>query len=303
MSLPAGLKRAVEGALRESGDPSPISDVTPVFGGDINRAARIVTGKGRYLLKWKDGAPPGFFGAEAHGLQLLADAGEIRVPEVHAWSDPGADHPAFIVMEWIDEVRGASNSAVFAERFGRALAALHRHHADMHGLDRDNFIGSLPQPNAQTPSWIEFYRDMRIGAQMEIARRIGRLPPERERCLRRLMERLDVFLDDETMPPSLLHGDLWSGNYMIAPGDEPVIIDPAVYYGHREVEMAFTELFGGFPERFYRAYNEVYPLDPGYAGRRSLYQLYPLMVHMNLFGGGYASRVDAICRYYVGRAG
>jgi fructosamine-3-kinase len=273
-----------------------VTDTRSVSGGDINQAARVTFGGGETcLLKWKRGVDAGFFEAEAHGLRELAAAEEIRVPRVLAVGERGG--PAFLAIEWIE--RG-SKGPDFAERFGRALAALHHHEADTHGLDRDNYIGAIPQINTpRTASWTTFYREQRVGAQMRFARERGRLPKSREAALTRLQDRLGEWLDDETMRPSLLHGDLWGGNYMVDANGRPVLIDPAVYYGHRETDLAMTELFGGFPPRFYAAYNEAYPLD-GYGERRELYQLYHVLNHMNLFGGGYGSSADRIVQRYVG---
>jgi fructosamine-3-kinase len=180
------------------------------------------------------------------------------------------------------------------------LAALHRHTSTQYGLDHDNFIGELPQLNGRSADWVEFYRDQRIAPQVSIARQRGLLHRERERLLTRVMDRLPNLFGVHSEPPALLHGDLWSGNYMVADGDEPVIVDPAVYYGNREVEIAFTELFGGFPGGFLDAYHEAYPLAPDYRERRALYQLYPLLVHLNHFGEGYGPQVDAVCAHYVG---
>ncbi len=292
MILPADVREALAAQLGVG-----VAEARAVYGGDINQAAQVTLSDGeRLFIKWNPRSPEGMFAAEAHGLRTLAAAEAIRVPAVIAVGD---DHPAYLAMAWIEEARGGIDRRAFAERFGRELAALHQATADQHGLARDNYIGFIVQPNTPTASWIEFYRERRIGAQMDVARRLGRLPRAREQALTRLQEWLDVFLDDEVIAPSLLHGDLWSGNYMVAPGDEPVLVDPAAYYGHREVDLAMTELFGGFPPRFYAAYDEVYPLD-GYDQRRLLYQLYPLIVHLNHFGGGYGARVDAIARHYVG---
>jgi fructosamine-3-kinase len=218
---------------------------------------------------------------------------------VIAQGDADGSCPAFLVLEWIET--GGKHADGIMERFGAALADLHRYTAPLHGLDRDNFIGRLPQPNDQTPSWIEFYRDQRIGSQMKLARQNGRLPARREDLLTRLMDRLSDWLDDETMPPALLHGDLWGGNYLVDDREQAVLIDPAVYYGHREMDLAMTELFGGFSSRFYDAYNAAYSLDRGYTERRDLYQLYYILVHLNLFGEGYGGRVDSIAARYVGR--
>jgi fructosamine-3-kinase len=284
--IPPDLLAAVSAALGAT-----IRDIRPVHGGDINQAARLVLPGGEAVfLKWNRGVPPDFFAAEAAGLRVIQAAGAIRVPEVLA---VGAT-PAFLALEWIEPGGRGMMTAAFAERLGHELAALHATPATEHGFPEANYIGSLPQPNGQTRSWVAFYRDERIGAQMAIARRLGRLPAPREQALERLQAWLPVFLDDEAIAPGLLHGDLWGGNFMAAASGDPVLIDPAVYFGHREVDLAMTELFGGFPPDFYAAYGEVHPLD-GYTERRALYQLYPLLVHMNLFGGGYA-----IVRHYVG---
>ncbi|HLA42631.1 MAG TPA: fructosamine kinase family protein, partial [Aggregatilineales bacterium] len=204
--------------------------------------------------------------------------------------------PAFLLLEWLSPERPRHADAL-AEKLGEGLAALHQRTQANHGLDHDNYIGSLPQHNQEESSWAVFYRDHRIRAQGEIARQRGRLPASREKLLNALLEEIPLIVPD--VSPSLLHGDLWGGNYMAGVNDTPVIYDPAVYYGHREVEIAFTELFGGFPKRFYDAYNAIFPLDAGYHKRKALYQLYPLMVHMNLFGGGYASQVDSIMQQYI----
>lgn len=292
MNLPSSLKEALENQLG-----AKLKTVQPVSGGDINEAARVETASESYFLKWNAHSPVGMFTAEARGLGLLASANALRLPQVIAYREATPEAPAFLLLEWLPPVY-AKNSDQLAERLGTGLAALHQHTAALHGLDHDNFIGSLPQPNTQQPSWIAFYRDQRIGSQARIAQQQGYLPAHRARLLEALYKKLPDLLPDA--PPSLLHGDLWGGNYMAISGDIPVIYDPAVYYGHREVELAFTELFGGFSPRFYAAYNATFPLDSGYRERKELYQLYPIMVHMNLFGGGYALRVDDILRHYVG---
>lgn len=289
--IPGDIRSALEASLDLT-----VKDAHTVAGGDINQAARVTLYDGEALfLKWNRAAPADFFESEAHGLRTLAAAGAIRVPAVLAVGSS----PAFLALEWIEAAHGAFDRDRFAERFGQAMAALHRHTAPEHGLERDNYIGSIPQINTPSPSWVAFYRDRRIGMQMQFARERGRLPREREELLTQLQARLETLLDDDAMPPALTHGDLWGGNYMLAPGGEPALIDPAVYYGHRETDLAMTELFGGFPPRFYAAYHEAYPLDPGYEERRELYQLYHILNHMNLFGGGYGSRADSIARRYV----
>ncbi|RPI93161.1 MAG: fructosamine kinase, partial [Chloroflexi bacterium] len=312
MTLPPALRARLADLLG-----APVEQEQPVYGGDINQSARFVCGRRPYFVKWNAQAPADMFPTEAHGLQLLDEARAVRVPRVIAQGDASGssasgssasgnsasgnsasgssadgDCPAFLVLEWIETGSKYGSGQALAD-FGAALAAMHRHTADQHGLDRDNYIGRLPQPNTPSPRWSTFYRDQRIGYQMALARRLGRLPHYREDVLTRLMERLPELLDDKMMPPSLIHGDLWGGNYMIDNRNCAVLIDPAVCYGHREMDLAMSELFGGFSPSFYEAYFEAYPA-PGYPERRALYQLYYILAHLNLFGESYGSRVDAI---------
>lgn len=280
------------------GESLTVRNVAGVSGGDINEAAKITLSDGRTLfLKYNPEPLPRLFEVEARGLALLREARAVRVPHVYAVRPSTEDHPAFLLMEWLPT--GSSRTPDVMREFGRKLARLHQHTWESYGLDYDNYIGSLPQRNTPTRSWVEFYRGQRLGAQRELAKRLGRLPAEREAKLERLMERLDELIDESSVRPSLLHGDLWGGNYLVSEG-EAVLIDPAVYYGDREVELAFTELFGGFSREFYEGYSEVWPLDADYEERKALYQLYPLLVHLNLFGESYGAGVDRVLRRYAG---
>lgn len=288
--LPISLQKAIEAQFH-------ILSVEGCGGGDINQAARLNTPDGPFFIKWHPNSPTGMFSAEAKGLALLAQANTLlRIPQVMSVQEQTNDTPAYLILEWFNEGR----SHRYAEQLGYGLANLHQQTVSQHGLDHNNYIGSLPQSNQFTAAWVDFYANQRIKPQMEIARRSGELPPHREKLLETLLSRLSEFLPHDNPPASLLHGDLWRGNVMSIVNGPPAIIDPAVYYGHREIEIAFTELFGGLGTRFYETYNEVYPLPPDYVERRSLYQLYPLMVHMNIFRGAYGNRVDAILRHYVG---
>lgn len=295
--LPAGLAGVVTETLEAAGDPSPIQNVRRVSGGDINAAAQVETEKTAYFVKWNPEPLPNLFEVEARGLKLLAEPGVIRVPRVFGYAEPRGDWPAFLVLEWIEQ--SESGRAAVDETFGRQLAELHRQTAPEFGLDHDNYIGALPQPNERMDSWIDFYRERRLGFQCQLAREKGLMPRKRERRLGQLMDHLDRWIDDDDIEPALIHGDLWGGNYLIDAEGRPVLIDPAVYYAHREIELAFTELFGGFPASFYAAYNEVYPLSPGYEERRPLYQLYHLLTHLNLFGESYGGSVDRILQRYT----
>jgi fructosamine-3-kinase len=211
------------------------------------------------------------------------------VPEVLGVGDAVGDGPGWQLLEFIE--RGPDVST-YGERLGRGLALLHSaqgHGSNGYGWTRDNFIGALPQANPPAESWAAFWRDARLAPQLEVARQAGHFGGEAGQAMDRLVESVERALEGaEAERPSLLHGDLWSGNAYPGPAGEPVLIDPAVYRGNREVDLAMSELFGGFPASFLRAYQEVRPLSSDYARvRRALYQLYYLLVHVNLFGGGY----------------
>ena len=296
--LSDALSVAILDCLKASGDSGPLDEVSHVGGGDINQAARIITPQGRYFVKWHTSPPPRFFECEARGLSLLAEAGEVRVPGVVGYGYVPGSKTGFLVLEWVE--RGGRKSSAAAETLGRGLAKQHLQAQAQYGLDHDNYIGRLHQPNRQTESWIDFYRTERLGAQRDQAVQLGRLPARRARLLDKLMASLDRWIDEDQCQPSLLHGDLWGGNWMVAGNGEPVMIDPAVYVGDREADLAMTALFGGFPRAFYDAYTEVFPFAPGYNERQPLYKLYYILVHLNLFGESYGGSVDSILRRYAG---
>jgi fructosamine-3-kinase len=285
------LREVIERALHAAGDASPLRSFDGIGGGDINEAARLATEQAQYFVKWNRRPLPRMFEVEAKGLRLLQAADVVRVPEVIAVLD---DPPA-LVLEWLD-ARGAKSDA--SARLGEQLAQQHRVLGAAYGLDHDNYIGANEQINTASGSWVEFFRERRLRFQMELARRNGLLNARRGSMLERVMSRLDAWIDESACAPSLLHGDLWGGNFITGPNGEAVLIDPAVYYGDREAELAFTELFGGFGARFYEAYRAAWPLAPGYDERRDLYNLYHLLNHLNLFGEGYGGQVDAILRRY-----
>lgn len=272
-----------------------------IGGGSINQAARVEVGKETYFVKWKYNAPSLFFEREGRGLHLLREVGAIRVPEVIHQEEAAPDHPAYLILEWIEESPRAE-PLTFAVTFGRALAELHRIESPdaLFGLDHDNFIGELPQSNKANPSWITFYRERRLLPQIEIARTRKRLPLARQRLLRGVVDTLEDSLQGAATTPALIHGDLWGGNFLVTAGNQPVLVDPAVYYADREIEIAFTELFGGFPPGFLAAYREAFPLTGGYERRRLVYQLYPLLVHLNLFGERYGAQIDTLCGRLMG---
>ena len=290
--IPDSVRSGVRDALRAAGSADGgIAEARPVGGGCINPSARVQTTDGRsFFLKWNRDHPA-LFAPEARGLEALARAARgtpLRVPEVVGSGAGDGGTPGWLLLEYVPE---GSPSARWGEELGRGLAALHRDRGHAFGWSADNFIGSLPQSNRRRPSWADFWIEERLQPQLERARRAGHDPGGAEawKELFRRMPRLVGPADDDG--PSLLHGDLWSGNVYPGPDGEPVLVDPAVYRGHREVDLAMTELFGGFPGGFAEAYDEAWPLADGYRSvRRHLYQLYPLLVHVNLFGGGYVGR-------------
>jgi fructosamine-3-kinase len=221
----------------------------------------------------------------------LAEARALRVPEVLAVSD--ARGAAFLVLELLQPTRRVRD---FDERLGQGLAALHRFGAAGFGLHHDNFIGRLAQTNSAEPDWPSFYLQRRLQPQVQqAARRLGgALLQDFERLFARLPE-----LTGPAEPPARLHGDLWGGNLHVDDAGAPCLIDPAVYGGHREMDLAMMRLFGGFSERVFEAYEYAYPLAAGAAERLALYQLYPLLVHVNLFGGGYVGSVRAALSRYL----
>ena len=274
-----------------------IAKVAPVAGGDINEATRIELSDGRRaFVKTNLNAPRGMFPAEARGLQWLGEANAVRLPQVYAvCRDDATGQAAYLVLEWIEPGRPAAD---FDERLGQSLAQLHLAQAPGFGFGSDNFIGSLPQSNKSEATWPDFFWKRRLEPQVKRAVDSRRLDPATLRTFEGLAQRLpDLF--GEAEPPARLHGDLWSGNLHVAASGTPCLIDPAVYGGHREMDLGMMRLFGGFSSRVFAAYAEAYPLAPGFEGRVALTQLYPLLVHVNLFGGGYARSVEQALKRYV----
>lgn len=258
-----------------------------IGGGCINRTFRLRGSQRDYFIKLNRSDRLAMFAAEARGLQEILDTKTLRVPEPICWDRHGDN--AFLVLEYLELGGGRNGMAAL----GRGLAAMHRTTRPRYGWEMDNTIGSTPQLNTYGDDWIAFWRDLRLGFQLELADRNGFGGRLQQRG-GRLLEALPSLLDGHDPGPSLLHGDLWSGNFAILSSGEPVIYDPAVYYGDREADLAMTELFGGFGARFYQAYRNSWPLDEGYSVRKILYNLYHVLNHLNLFGGGYLSQAEAM---------
>ncbi len=282
--------RLADALARHAG--SPIVSVRRLGGGDVNEAFAVVLGDGRRLfVKTQQRPPADLFAREAEGLAWLDAAGALRVPRV---IDIGAAEPAYLALEYIET---GSPGPAHDEALGRGLAALHAAGAPAFGFARGNFIGPIPQDNRPCESWAQFYAERRLLPLLRRAIDAGRAPGAWTARVERLCTRLPR-LAGAAEPPARLHGDLWSGNVLTDERGLPVLIDPAVYGGHREVDLAMLRLFGSPSPRVFAAYDEAFPLAPDSAGRVALYQLYPLLVHVHLFGGGYAASFDAALRRY-----
>ncbi|HUG41603.1 MAG TPA: fructosamine kinase family protein [Longimicrobiales bacterium] len=288
MTLPAAVRADVEYALETAtGSGGAILSARPLTGGCVSPVARVTTAGGdAFFLKWAGaGHPPGLLDAEARGLRLLASTATVRVPELVA-TPPTGD--GWLLLEWIEP--GPPGPASWT-RLGEDLAALHRHRADRFGADLPNFIGPLPQDNARSPAWADFWRTRRLEPQLRRAVDGGAFGREDRARFQRLLATLEERIGiGEAEGASTLHGDLWSGNVHMAAAGAPAVIDPSAYHGHREVDLAMAELFGGFEPPFRQAYEAAWPLEHGYAPtRRAVYQLYYLLVHINLFGSAYVA--------------
>ena len=265
-------------------DFGEVATATPVGGGCINNGARLRTTSGKsFFLKTNQRALADMFAREAEGLQALRLAGSLRLPEPYLY---GQD---FLLLE---DLAPGARCPDYWEQFGRGLAALHQYTSPQFGFAHDNYIGSTPQPNRWMDDGWRFFAEQRLLYQAGLARRSGLLSSAAVRQVERLANRLGEMVPAQ--PASLIHGDLWSGNASSDSVGRPALIDPAAHYGWAEAELAMTALFGSFPAAFYRAYQQVRPLEPGFAERYPIYNLYHLLNHLNLFGEGYLGEVLGI---------
>lgn len=276
---------AIEAAIATAtGTPFKLERRTAIGSGCINSAYRIEGAGGSYFVKVNSADKADMFAAEAAGLAEIAATGTVQVPRPICH---GANRVAsWLVVEYIALGHGGDFRAL-----GRDLAAMHRRTSGTFGWRRDNTIGATPQINTPASDWIAFWREHRLGFQLRLAaqkRYHGSLQQKGEK----LLANLPAFFAGHRPQPALLHGDLWSGNVGFDEAGQPVIFDPAVYYGDREADLAMTELFGGFSGDFYAAYREAFPLDAGYATRKHLYNLYHVLNHLNLFGGSYLAQAE-----------
>jgi len=272
---------------RRAGIRVDAAGATVVGGGSINQAFRVCGDGGPLFVKINDADALPAFEAEAEGLAALEAGGGIAVPATIALGRAG--DTAYLVLEWVEL---AERSTAAQARLGAGLARQHRNTAESFGWHRDNTIGATSQRNAASASWQEFLADQRLGYQLSLAAQQG-FPAAGLAQGRRLLGRLEEFFQGRSPEASLLHGDLWSGNWGADATGTPFIFDPAVYYGDREADLAMTRLFGGFGSAFYSAYEREWPLDAGWEARVDLYNLYHLLNHYNLFGAGYLPQIEA----------
>lgn len=260
-----------------------------VAAGNINQGIFVGTSMGQFFLKTNFEPSVDIFHKEAIGLRLLRDNTSLKVPEVMAFGREQDQN--FLLMEWIESGR---NVPLYWDNLGEGLAELHMATQKHFGLQQDNYIASLPQPNQIEQDWCSFFVSKRLEPLLGKALYEGIIDPAFAKKFQSIYPKLESIFPKER--PSLIHGDLWSGNVISDAGGNPVLIDPAVYFGHREMDIAFSKLFGGFSERFYQRYDEVFPLEPGFGERESIYNLYPLLVHLLLFGASYLPPIEKTVR-------
>lgn len=268
-----------------------IINTKQVFGGDINQTFQLQTNSGSVFLKINDGSFKDMFEKEFDGLQLLHQTKTIKIPEPILYGE--FENKIFLVTELIQK---GSTTKDFWQTFGQQLAALHKHSSAQFGLSNNNYIGSLHQQNNFCNTWSEFYATQRILPLTQLAFKQNKFDKNDLSRTEKLCNRFNELFPREK--PSLIHGDLWAGNFMCDINGGPVIYDPAIYYSNREMDIAMSLLFGGFDKSFYDYYNEAFPLQPNWKERIGLCQLYPLLVHLILFGGHYYNRVINIIRIY-----
>jgi fructosamine-3-kinase len=273
------------------GKTPKIREVRIIAGGSINTAVRVVTSQGTFFIKFNHAELEDMFEKEARGLEILRQTEAIAIPEVLGYGKNG--NKAYLIMEFVEN---GGQRPDFWRNFGQSLAALHFHTQQNFGLSFDNYIGSLEQFNEYIGNGIDFFIERRLRPQVGLALYNSLLSKEMYDRFERFYPLLINLLPTER--PALLHGDLWSGNFLPNEHGRAALIDPAPYYGFREAEIAFSHLFGGFDDEFYEAYHDAFPLDSDLESRIPVYNLYPLLVHVNLFGRSYLPPVERLLKRF-----
>ncbi|AUJ23765.1 fructosamine kinase family protein [Virgibacillus dokdonensis] len=287
------MKPQFQKLLKQSGVKGNVTRVKKVSGGSINDAYLVETDAQRFFMKLNEASPARFFALEAKGLALIKSTNTMDVPDVIGYSDKEGE--SFLLLEWVNGHRTEHTDKLLGER----LAAMHQTSGEQHGYSEATFIGTLQQPNSWYDSWLSYYRDCRLKTQLQIGIKRNVIHAQRREKLERLLVRLDRWIPNN-ISPAYLHGDLWGGNWIVGEHGIPYFIDPSFLFGDRHFDIAFTEVFSGFSTSFYEAYKATFPLADYYKDCKPLYQLFYLLVHLNLFGEVYGSNVDRILRYYVG---
>lgn len=288
--IPNDIKIVIEQQLG-----SRMESVRSVSGGCISDSSIVQMASGeKYFLKINSHVPKDMFTKEANGLQEIDKSKSIRVPKVEMVKEN------FILMECIE---ANTKSKKFFEDFGIQFASMHKYEGECFGFYKDNYIGSTIQKNIpreeEKLDWAKFYFNKRILFQFKLAEKNGYVDSNLRQCFSHLENKIEQILDSKSEKPSLLHGDLWAGNYIVDENGRACLIDPAVYYGNREADLAMTKLFGGFTNSFYKSYNEYYPLKDGHDYRENIYELYHVMNHLNLFGSGYYQQALSLIKFYL----
>ncbi|MDP1559412.1 MAG: fructosamine kinase family protein [Nitrosomonas sp.] len=264
------------------------NNIASISGGCINEAFCITDANQKFFVKLNSANSALMFRVEAAGLSEIHNSNSLRVPAPICWCWGKNDRHAWLVLEYVIMKNSCRDDAA---ALGSGLAAMHRTYSDQFGWVRNNTIGNTPQINTFSSCWSQFWRTHRLGYQLKLARENG-YTGKLQKLGEQLMAELDTLFANVSPAASLLHGDLWIGNYSFGPEGKPILFDPAVYYGDRETDIAMTELFGKFPAAFYAAYQQDYPLDSGYNTRKILYNLYHILNHLNLFGGVYRYQAE-----------
>jgi protein-ribulosamine 3-kinase len=283
----------IESILLDSlGPEAVLKDFQFLYCGNFNLAARVETQDGRFFIKWNQGSHEGMFESEAKSMELIRQTNTIHVPKVYGYGKK--PDGSYLMLDFVAE---ATRKEDYWQDFGQKVAALHNHTSENHGLHFNNYAGAIPQINDYLPDGIEFFIEKRMKPTVNRALSENKISPKTHSDFQKLYLKLPNLIPNEK--PALLHGDLWSGNLMVGSNGYASVVDPSAYYGLREADIAFTTLFGGFHVEFYQAYHDAKPLQRGFNERISLYNLYPLMVHVNLFGGGYLENVENILKKYI----